>query len=40
MEAFDQSGITSIQGLEDVRTVDKWARSFAAELVGKVKSNV
>jgi 1-deoxy-D-xylulose-5-phosphate reductoisomerase len=39
MEAFDQSGITSIQGLEDVRTVDKWARSFAAELVGKVKSN-
>jgi len=40
MEAYDRQGASKISGLDDVRAVDRWAREFAADLVGKVKSNV
>jgi 1-deoxy-D-xylulose-5-phosphate reductoisomerase len=40
LEAYEQNGTATISGLDDVRAVDRWARTFAAELAGKVKSNV
>jgi len=40
MEAYERQGASKISGLDDVRAVDRWAREFAADLVGKVKSNV
>jgi 1-deoxy-D-xylulose-5-phosphate reductoisomerase len=39
LEAYERNGSASINGLEDVRAVDRWARTFAAELAGKVKLN-
>ncbi|HEY7498040.1 MAG TPA: 1-deoxy-D-xylulose-5-phosphate reductoisomerase [Vicinamibacterales bacterium] len=38
IEAYERGGSATIAGLEDVRAVDRWARTFAAELAGKVKS--
>jgi 1-deoxy-D-xylulose-5-phosphate reductoisomerase len=38
MDAYERSGATSIRGLDDVRSVDRWAREFAAESAGKVQS--
>jgi len=40
MDGYERNGVTKIGGLDDVRSVDRWARKFAAESVGKVKSSV
>jgi 1-deoxy-D-xylulose-5-phosphate reductoisomerase len=40
IEAYERHGAATISGLDDVRAVDQWARTFAAGLAGKVKSNV
>jgi len=38
MNEYERDSVTSIRGLDDVRSVDRWARSFAAESAGKVQS--
>jgi hypothetical protein len=30
MSAYVRTGTTAIEGLEDVRRIDRWAREFAA----------
>ena len=40
MEAYERGGGAVINGLDDVRRVDRWAREFAAGLAGKVQSSV
>ena len=40
IEAYERNGTATISGLDDVRAVDSWARTFAVELAGRVKSNV
>jgi 1-deoxy-D-xylulose-5-phosphate reductoisomerase len=40
LDAYEREGAITIRGLDDVRAVDTWARQFAADLPGKVKSNV
>jgi 1-deoxy-D-xylulose-5-phosphate reductoisomerase len=40
MDAFERDETRPIEGLDDVRAVDAWARRFAAGLPGKVKSIV
>ena len=40
MDAYERDGTRPIGGLDDVRSVDGWARQFAAGLPGKVKSIV
>jgi 1-deoxy-D-xylulose-5-phosphate reductoisomerase len=40
MDGYERNGVTKIGGLDDVRSVDRWAREFAAESVSKVKSSV
>jgi 1-deoxy-D-xylulose-5-phosphate reductoisomerase len=40
MDAFERDETRPIEGLDDVRAVDEWARRFAAGLPGKVKSIV
>ena len=40
MDEYGRRGTAPIAGLDDVRAVDSWARSFAAGLVGKLQSKV
>ena len=40
MEQYEREGASPIRGLDDVRTVDRWAREFAGIAAGKVKSNI
>jgi 1-deoxy-D-xylulose-5-phosphate reductoisomerase len=40
MNAYERNGSARIGGLDDVRAVDRWAREFATDLAGRVKSNV
>jgi 1-deoxy-D-xylulose-5-phosphate reductoisomerase len=40
MDAYERKGPARIGGLDDVRAVDRWAREFATDLAGKVKSSV
>src|SRR5688572_11944688 len=40
MEQYERDGASPIRGLDDVRTVDRWAREFAGIAAGKVKSNI
>jgi 1-deoxy-D-xylulose-5-phosphate reductoisomerase len=38
MDAFERNGAASINGLDDVKQVDGWARAFAAQVTGRVQS--
>jgi 1-deoxy-D-xylulose-5-phosphate reductoisomerase len=40
MDAYERHGRMPIEGLDDVRAVDRWARDLATALTGKVKSGV
>jgi 1-deoxy-D-xylulose-5-phosphate reductoisomerase len=40
MDAYERGGKAAIVGLDDVRTVDRWAREFAAAAAGRVKSRM
>jgi 1-deoxy-D-xylulose-5-phosphate reductoisomerase len=40
MDAYERGGPAAIADLDDVRTVDSWAREFAAAAAGKVKSRM
>jgi 1-deoxy-D-xylulose-5-phosphate reductoisomerase len=40
MDVYERGGPAAILGLDDVRTVDRWAREFAAAAAGKVKSRM
>jgi 1-deoxy-D-xylulose-5-phosphate reductoisomerase len=40
MDEYGRRGAASIAGLDDVRAVDSWARTFAAGLAGKLQSKV
>ena len=40
MDAYEAGGPKGIRGLDDVRSVDRWAREFAAAGAGTVKSRV
>ncbi len=40
MDAYDGGPRAAIAGLDDVRAVDRWARTFAAAAAAKVKSRV
>ena len=40
MDAYERGGRAGIAGLDDVRAVDRWARTFAAAAAAKVKSTL
>ena len=40
MEQYERDGASSIGGLDDVRTVDRWAREFAGGAAGKLQFNI
>jgi 1-deoxy-D-xylulose-5-phosphate reductoisomerase len=40
MDAYEAEAVSDVRGLEDVRTVDCWAREFTARAAGGVQSTV
>jgi 1-deoxy-D-xylulose-5-phosphate reductoisomerase len=40
MEQYERDGASAISGLDDVRTVDRWARQFAGNAAGKLQFNI
>ena len=40
MERYERDGASPIDGLDDVRIVDRWAREFAGSAAGKLQFNI
>ena len=40
MDAYEQHGVRTVRGLDDVRTIDRWAREFTTAAVAGVQSKV
>jgi 1-deoxy-D-xylulose-5-phosphate reductoisomerase len=40
MDAYERDSVRPVRGLDDVRTIDRWARQFTTAAVGGVQSKV